>query len=98
MTTDPEKLKNVDLAAVDVVVRRHIQEHYLDHPTRGPYVKSGDLYDDLEADIDDRFGRELFGMFCESRPYLEKWSRGYSGSSRYRIVTEQFPTNGRGKR
>ena len=88
MTADPEKLKNIDLDAVDAVVKAHLQANYLDHPTRGPYVKSGDLYEEVAGELDDRFGRELFGMFCESRDYLEKWSRGYRGSARYRIVKE----------
>jgi hypothetical protein len=90
MTGDPEKLKNMDLERVDCVVRLHLQKKYLDHPTRGPYVKSGELFEDVEEEIDDRLGRELFGMFCESRDYLQKWSRGYRGSSRYRIVEEDL--------
>ena len=90
MTTPPQALKNIDLERTDAIVKRHLRTQYLEHPTRGPYVKSGDLYEDLADEIDDRFSVELFGMFCESRRYLEKWSHGYRGSYRYRIDDDVF--------
>ncbi|MCU4926424.1 hypothetical protein OB905_10565 [Halobacteria archaeon AArc-dxtr1] len=86
----PEILRGFDLDATDEVVRRHLEQSYLDHPTRGPYLKSRELYREVEADIDDQFSPRLFGMFCESRPYLETWSRGYGGSQRYRILPEEL--------
>ncbi|RQG94059.1 hypothetical protein [Natrarchaeobius chitinivorans] len=86
----PDVLREFDLETTDEVVRSHLKTAYLEHPTRGPYVKSRDLYSGVKSDIDDRFSLELFGMFCESRPYLEKWSRGYSGSYRYRILETEF--------
>lgn len=89
MTTDPEKLKNVDLDEMDATVRAYLRENYLDHPTRGPYVRSGELYEALADELDDRVGREMFGRFCESRDYLEKWSRGLA---RYRIITDKIAT------
>ncbi len=86
----PAILRNFNLDATDKIVRSHLHGEYLDHPTRGPYVKSRDLYRGVKPDIDERFTLELFGMFCESRPYLEKWSRGYSGSYRYHIIEEEL--------
>jgi hypothetical protein len=88
MTGAPEKLKNVDLEVVDAVVREHLRAHYIEHPTRGPYVTSRDLYEAVEDDIDSRVSRSLFGAFCECRPYLEEWSRGYGGRTRYRILED----------
>jgi hypothetical protein len=88
MNEIPANLKNLNVSEADDIVRSHLKQHYLEHPTRGPYVKSGDLFEEVAEDIDDRFCRELFGMFCESREYLEKWTRGYSGSYRYRIQLE----------
>ncbi|WP_255169481.1 hypothetical protein [Natrononativus amylolyticus] len=86
----PATLRRFDLERADEVVRRHLRREYLEHPTRGPYVKSRVLYEGVEAEIDPAFSLELFGMFCESRPYLEKWSRGYSGSYRYRILAAEL--------
>ncbi|ELY50139.1 hypothetical protein [Natronolimnohabitans innermongolicus] len=90
MTDIPSQLQTFDIEATDDVVKRHLRSAYIEHPTRGPYVKSRALYDAVEADIDDRFSLELFGRFCESRPYLEKWSRGYGGSYRYRILVQEL--------
>ena len=86
MSDIPNTLRTFDLDHTDAIVRSHLRTEYLDHPTRGPYVKSRVLYEEVESTIDTRFSLELFGMFCESRPYLEKWSRGYSGSYRYQII------------
>jgi hypothetical protein len=91
MNNAPNQLKNIDLAATDRVVRHTLQEQYLQAPLRGPYVTSRELYEAVAADIDDRFTRQLFGMFCESRAYLEQWTRGYNGSYRYRIRPQQLP-------
>jgi len=86
----PSQLKTFDIAETDDVVRAYLQTECLDHPTRGPYIKSRVLYEGVEDEIDNRFSLELFGLFCESRPYLEKWSRGYNGSYRYRILREHL--------
>lgn len=86
----PANLRAFDLERTDGIVRRHLRTAYLEHPTRGPYVKSRTLYEDVEAEIDGGFSLELFGVFCESRPYLEKWSRGYGGSYRYRILGDEL--------
>ncbi|SEH16191.1 hypothetical protein SAMN04487967_2484 [Natronorubrum sediminis] len=90
MDTSPDILKRFDIDATDAVVRAHLQTAFVDHPTRGPYVTSRKLYEDVEGEIDERFSVELFGMFCESRPYLELWSRGYSGAYRYRILETEL--------
>ncbi|MEY7851128.1 hypothetical protein AB7C87_18215 [Natrarchaeobius sp. A-rgal3] len=86
----PARLQSFDISHADDVVCEYLQTTYLNHPTRGPYIKSRVLYEGVEDDIDDRFSLELFGLFCESRPYLEKWSRGYGGSYRYRILEEHL--------
>ncbi|ELY93727.1 hypothetical protein C484_07591 [Natrialba taiwanensis DSM 12281] len=90
MTKVPSQLQTFDIAETDDVVRAYLQTECLDHPTRGPYIKSRVLYEGVEGEIDNRFSLELFGLFCESRPYLEKWSRGYNGSYRYRILREHL--------
>jgi hypothetical protein len=92
MSNAPDQLKNIDIATTDQVVRRTLQEQYLQHPTRGPYVTSRELYDVVAADIDDRFTRQLFGVFCERQTYLTQWSRGHKGASRYRILSQQLDT------
>ncbi len=90
MTDVPARLRDFDIDRTDEIVRRHLADAYLDHPTRGTYCKSRVLYEDVQDDIDDRFSLELFGLFCQSRPYLEKWSRGYGGSYRYRILPSEL--------
>ncbi|ADD07214.1 uncharacterized protein Nmag_3667 (plasmid) [Natrialba magadii ATCC 43099] len=90
MSEVPPQLQTFDIAETDSIVREYLQAECLNHPTRGPYIKTRVLYEGVEAEIDDRFSIELFGLFCESRSYLEKWSRGYNGSYRYRILQEQL--------
>lgn len=86
----PTQIKNLDLEAADRVVRRHLRDAHLEHPTRGPFVTSSDLFDAVADDIDDRFTPQFFGMFCESRSYLEQWTRGYGGSYQYRILPDSL--------
>lgn len=90
MDETPDNLKNIDLERTNDIVRRELKRNYLEHPKRGPYVKSSDLYEELADEIDDRFTPGQFGMFYESRTYLEKRTRGYKGSYRYRIIQESF--------
>ncbi|MFP8951938.1 hypothetical protein ACLI4Z_03030 [Natrialbaceae archaeon A-arb3/5] len=90
MNEVPPQLQTFYLTETDDVVCEYLQTEYLDHPTRGPYIKSRTLYEEIEDEIDERFSVELFGLFCESRSYLEKWSRGYNGSYRYRILRERL--------
>jgi len=90
MTNPPKSLKNIDSVKTDAIVRRHLKTAYLDHPTRGPYVTSKKLFEEVKEDIDERFTVELFGVFCEHCSYLEKWSRTYNGSYRYKILQEHF--------
>lgn len=86
----PPQLRDLDLEETDKLLTNHLQEEYIDHPTRGPYVKINNLFDDIEKDLDDRFSLTTFGLFCRHRPYLEKWSRGYSGTFRYQILPDEF--------
>ncbi|ELY93769.1 hypothetical protein C484_07811 [Natrialba taiwanensis DSM 12281] len=90
MNEVPPRLQTFDIAETNDVVREYLKTECLEHPTRGPYIKSRVLYEGVEDEIDDRFSLELFGLFCESRAYLEKWSRGYNGSYRYRILREHL--------
>ena len=90
MADYPNQLQAFDLKTTDTAVRNHLETKYIDHPTRGPYMKSRVLYEDVQEEIDEQFSLELFGQFCESCPYLEKWSRGYNGSYRYRIIENEL--------
>lgn len=90
MTDPPKKLSNFNIDSTDEVVREYLREHYLDHPTRGSYFTSRELYDAIVDEIDDRYNRQLFGVFCSSRPYLERQGSGYSGSSRYKIIVDEL--------
>ena len=86
----PSQIQNLDLETADRVVRRHLTERYIEHPTRGPFVTSRDLFDAVEDAVDDRFTRQFFGIFCGSRSYLEQWTRGHRGSYQYRIIPEEL--------
>ena len=91
MQNDPPKqIENLDLDSADRVVRAYLKEAHIDHPTRGPFVTSRTLFEAVSAEIDDRFTRQFFGMFCESRPYLERWTRGHGGAYQYHILSEAF--------
>ncbi|WP_254862102.1 hypothetical protein [Halovivax gelatinilyticus] len=90
MADVPARLRTFDIERTDDLVRQHLVDAYVNHPTRGTYCKSRVLYESLEDDLEERFSLELFGLFCESRPYLEKWSRGYGGSYRYRILVSEL--------
>lgn len=91
MPTDPPTpIKNLDLETTDRVVRAYLTDVHLDHPTRGPFITSADLFDAVDEEIDDRFTPQFFGMFCESRTYLEQWTRGYGGSYQYRILADEL--------
>lgn len=86
----PSQIQNLDLETADRVVRRHLSEQYIEHPTRGPFVTSRALFEAVEDAIDDRFTRQFFGIFCEGRSYLEQWTRGHRGSYQYRIIPEEL--------
>lgn len=89
MSSDPPtQIKNLDLESADRVVRAHLYDAHIEHATRGPFVTSSDLFDAVGDAVDDRFTPQLFGVFCESRSYLEQWTRGYGGSYQYRILVD----------
>jgi hypothetical protein len=96
MTDDPPKLQDYDLELLDSRLQDYLLEHYLQHPTRGPFATSKELYREFEDELDDNLTPQLFGVFCESRPYLEKWTTSYGGSCRYRILTQELRHSGDG--
>lgn len=90
MSSDlPERVKRLDLETADSVVRTHLRENYVNHPTRGPYVKSVRLYEEIGDDIDDGFDQGTFGIFCSYREYLKQWGDSGRGHQ-YRILVEKL--------
>lgn len=84
-----ERVKRLDLETADTIVRTHLRKNYVNHPSRGPYVKSVRLYEKICDDIDDGFDQRTFGIFCSHREYLKQWGDSRRGQQ-YRIIVEKL--------